>query len=209
VPRSYRLLSPEAAAAILTLEAEDGPLSYTDLWRSAELSLFARQEKRGVQPPGFSAHNYGLAIDVDVDGTIKLRGWTYEELLRVLRKHGFYPHNQAARYGSFESWHFNALLDEAPRLLAAHPAPGAAVEQLMRERFGVGWTLDARGTQERLRRVGLYRGELDGDIGPRSKQAVAAFCRAWLLPSYSWNDETLQRTLAFVSAELDVTELAA
>lgn len=43
----------------------------SDMFRSAESSLKAMQEKKGVQPPSFSHHNYGRAIDLDVGGTIK------------------------------------------------------------------------------------------------------------------------------------------
>ena len=44
----------------------------SDMFRTAEASLAAMQKKRGVQPPSYSHHNYGRAIDLDVDQTLKM-----------------------------------------------------------------------------------------------------------------------------------------
>lgn len=205
IPRSYRLLQPEAADALLLLINKEGMISITDLFRTAELSLLARSEKTGVQPPGYSLHNYGLAIDVDVDGTLKLRGWSYAKLVEVMKTYGFYPHRTDGSPG-FEQWHFNFLGPTGAELTKTYPAFGAAAEMELHKRFGSAWVLNEMGVQESLKSLSLYSGEIDGLIGPRSKQGIAAFCRAWMLPVSPWNDHKFQRTLAFVSAKFEIIE---
>jgi hypothetical protein len=219
VPRSYRLLAPDAADALLAIEAKQ-PLCYTDIFRTPELSLWARQQpgKRGVQPPGKSAHNFGLAIDLDVEGTLKLHGWTYTELVNVMRAGGFFPHRPDGSRGH-EEWHANYLGTDPGRYLALqvprlpHTWERAA-EQQMLDLFGDAWLKpDARATQAALARLKLYGGEIDGDLGPRSAQALAAFRRTWGLATpargvTALDVETL-RVLAVAAAELDIVELAA
>jgi hypothetical protein len=43
----------------------------SDMFRSPEASLSAMQRKSGVQPPSYSRHNYGQAIDLAVSETLK------------------------------------------------------------------------------------------------------------------------------------------
>lgn len=65
-PRSASLLHPDAAREFERACQQFAPLRCSDVFRTAEQSLAARASKAGVQPPGFSAHNFGLAIDLDV-----------------------------------------------------------------------------------------------------------------------------------------------
>lgn len=108
VPAWMRKLEPEAAEALLRLDAECGGLIYTDLWRSAEVSLLARKEKRGVQPPGWSGHNYGLSVDFTVDQIMAKKNWGYKYLCEIFISHGWYPHRKNLTRG-FEEWHFDYL----------------------------------------------------------------------------------------------------
>ena len=75
LPERMRYLHPEAAASYLKLDAGPHRLRVSDMWRSAEASMRARNEKRGVQAPGRSGHNYGFCIDLDVDWMLKQHGW--------------------------------------------------------------------------------------------------------------------------------------
>lgn len=205
VPKWMRVLAPDAAASILKLETEQGPLSYTDIWRSAEVSRLARATKRGVQPPGYSAHNYGLAVDFDIDGTMKLRKWSYAQMLAILEGYGWYCHRRDGASGKSESWHFNYLGAAVRKYLPlADPKRArtwaAPAEQLMADRYGKQMKLSAIEVQAALKSVRMYAGDLDGRLGPISKQGILAFQRAWGLAPTGLSDESFQRTLAFVTA---------
>lgn len=102
-PKWGAKMLPEAAAAVRKLEAEQGPLRYTDIFRTADISLHAYATKAGTQPPGYSAHNFGLSIDFDTDGTMKAKGWTYKQMCDVLGQYGFYCHRRDGVAGSGKS----------------------------------------------------------------------------------------------------------
>lgn len=204
-PKGLALLHPAAAASLLKLETEQGPLRYTDIYRTAELSLSARKSKQGVQPPGFSGHNYGLSIDFDLDGIAKLKGWTYAKLLAILEGYGWYCHRRDGK-GGFEAWHFNHLGPDARKYLARADVKRSAtwaapVEAYVQELYGeFASRMDAKCVQTLLGRLKLYGGEVDGRLGPRTNEAVLAFERAWGLRVDGLVDERFKRTLAFVTA---------
>lgn len=205
LPDRMLRLAPDAAASFLKLEDETGGLVYSDIWRSAESSLTASAEKRGVQPPAFSAHNYGIAFDVAIDSTLHLTGWSYSRLLRTLAQHGWYCHRRDGRY-DFEGWHFNFFADRADRYLALveplKPKSWArAAEQAIRDRYDPEFELTPTQIQGALQKLGLYHGAIDGLIGPLTRAGLRAFQRAWNLPENE-ADERTQRTLAFVAADL-------
>ena len=203
VPLWMRRMHPECAKAVLVLE-QDGGLVYNDIWRSAEVSLMAMQSKTGVQPPGFSAHGFGLSIDFAVEESLKRRGWTYEQFLDYMAGKGWHCHRRDRKRGS-EDWHFNYFGYESAHYLSfidpAHPVTWAkGVEQKMVELYGNQFALTDTEVQAALKQVHMYSGELDGDIGPISREAIKAFQRAWHLTPTGQPDFTFQRTLAFVTA---------
>lgn len=208
LPRRLAFLRPEAADALHALQAEHGRAVLTDAFRSPESSLQAMTEKRGVQPPGFSLHNFGIAIDVDVESTMKRWKCSYETLLDRFAAHGFWCHRPDRKRG-FEDWHFNFLAPaaQAAPYLARRRGGEArtwalAGEARIVDLFGASFVVDARRAQEILAKLGLYRGTVDGILGPRSSAAIQAFQRSWAIRDVSGClDERTQRVMALVAAE--------
>lgn len=204
LPERFRFLWPPAADALLEMERDTGGLIYSDILRSAEESLAAVQRKAGVQPPGYSGHNFGFSVDVAVDETMKLRGWKYGDLLRVLEAHGWFCHRRDGEkgYRMVECWHFNYLGEKGGKYLTlARPGGWAApVEALIQDVYGKAFDLSDAELQACLKKLGLYAGDVDGKIGPLSKQGLQAFQRAWKLKEGLADDRT-KRVLAFVAAE--------
>jgi hypothetical protein len=98
-----------------------------------------------------------------------------------------------------EAWHMNFL----PGHKWGKSSP-AALEARILELYGEWFTLDALAQQLALKALRLYRGELDGDFGPLSREALRAFQRTWELPETGKADVRTQRTLAYVTAEMEV-----
>jgi hypothetical protein len=207
VPAWMRKMEPHAAASLIKLDRETGGLSYTDLWRSAEVSLHARQTKRGVQPPGYSAHNYGVAVDLDLDGTMKKRGWTYDKLIEVMKSYGWYCHRQDGKGGRSESWHFNYLGPDAAKYMKYSVSTQSItwdkpVESRITELYGSQFLLSDSEVQAVLKKLGLYKGDVDGKFGPISRTALMVFQKGWDLQATGMTDPRTSRTLAFIGAEI-------
>jgi hypothetical protein len=216
MPKRALFLAPDAADSLLTLCAKAPGLGFSDIFRSAEASLAAMKTKRGVQPPAFSAHNFGLAVDVDVDGvlsedgktrlpgTLKRMGWKYPDLLAFMEEGGWYCHRRDGGRGS-EDWHFNYLGSDPERAAACLEGLetsgwSKAAERSIVARFAAQLVLDPEQQQRALAKLRLYSGDFDGDLGPISREAQNAFCRTW---DISLTDTVrYQRVLAYVSADV-------
>lgn len=201
-PARLSLLEPGAAKAYQTA-AKALSMRVSDMWRSAEDSLKARASKAGVQPPGFSLHNYGLAIDIAVDAVLAATKLTKVELDREMAGHGWYCHRADSKRGS-EDWHYNHL---GPRsaaerfLLAAKGGNRApAGEARLMALYGDQLRLTPAETQEALVALKLYTGKVDGILGAKSADGLRQFQTAWQLPVTGLLDAKTERTLVFVSA---------
>lgn len=208
-PSSAALLHPDAADGFARACVEIGRLRVSDMLRTAEQSLLARATKTGVQPPGFSAHNFGLAIDIDVSAMLARTGLSKAAFDARMAGVGWWCHRKDDAPAA-EWWHYNWLGPEplARPFLAASARSantGSAVEAKISQLYGPSFTLSDRGVQEALGVLRLYRGEMDGRLGPRSREAIAAFQRAWGLEATGVADARTQRTLATVSAELYIS----
>jgi hypothetical protein len=205
VPKWMRVMHPDAAASLVQLEKDTGGLSYTDIWRSAEVSLAARASKQGVQPPGFSGHNYGFSVDLDIDGILKAKKWTYAQLTAVMENHGWYCHRRDGQYGKSECWHFNYFGPLPERFLKAIDPKkastwSAGVEKRIVEVYGEDFELKPTTIQYSLKQLKMYVGAVDGQMGPITTAAIKAFQRAWGLTPDGQAGPKTQRTLAFVAA---------
>lgn len=219
-PARGSFLAPDAAAAFVEMVDAYGrdKIRFGSILRGAEDSLAAIQSKQGVQPPGFSGHNFGVSFDVDVEYTLRSLGWSYAELLEAFAAFGWYCYRRDGVRGH-EDWHFNYLgLAEVPRVGPGRAAPGPAAPILAkltaaRNTWALGaelailrrypeksFVLTPLEIQTALKRLRLYSGDLDGKFGPLSLQAVSAFCRAWKLSDGT--SGRFQRTLAFVAADV-------
>lgn len=202
VPKRARFLHPEMWDAMQVLPLDK--LVFTDIYRSAEASMAARSTKRGVQRPGYSAHNFGLAFDLDVDASLKNLGMKYPDLLVLLADAGLYCHRRDGERGH-EDWHWNFVgFDPAPYLQKASRqlsfSWSAPVEARIDEMYGHGFSLSPAEAQEALAKLGMYHGEIDGVLGPISRAAITVFQKAWSLSPDGILGAQTQRTLAFVTA---------
>ena len=171
----------------------------SDKYRSAESSFVAMQKKSGVLPPGRSRHGFGLAIDVSVAPSMKLVGVKTKEAFDDWMASRNWHCHRLDHAMQPEAWHYNWLPDFKGVLRNERSTNPAGERQLM-AMYGEHLAPGPVARQRALAKVGLYRGDDDGVLGPLSIAAGQAFCRAWKLPRL-WAPDML-RTLAFVAAEL-------
>lgn len=206
VPNWARYLYPDAAESLLDLEEETGGLIYTSLWRSANASLWAIKNKSGAMPPGFSAHNYGLAVDLTVDQIIKEKIISsYDYLLNMMAEFGWYCHRRD-RKKKFESWHFNYLGHNAEAYLELATTRSKTwhlpIEERIKELYGYVWEeWEAEDVQRALRTLKFYDQKVDGLWGSYSRGALNSFQRAYKLRQTSKATDRDIRTLAFCTAK--------
>lgn len=181
-------------------------LRVSDMFRTADESLRARATKKGVQPPGYSAHNYGLAIDIDTDAALASNKFNKVALDRAMESFGWWCHRKDGLRG-MEDWHYNYLgvfaeADPFLSIAARSTVRSAAIEAKIVQTFGNDLLLTPEEAQIALARMKFYHGEIDGTFGNGSKEALKAFQRAWGLSESGSLDARTERTLAFVSAEI-------
>lgn len=205
MPERARFLHPYAAASWLRDLKQI--LVVSDMLRSAESSLAAVEEGRGAQPPAYSGHNYGFCIDIDVSAAMKKLGFKKKEQLDAwMVERGWWCHRVDHALDS-ESWHYNYLrlyrdlgiTPTDPEISAKVKSTAGYLEQLIVAVYGTYLKPDDTTCQFMLQSLKLYSGKIDGAIGPLSKQATAAFQRAWHLSPTGALDDKTRRTLAFVS----------
>lgn len=210
VPRRARFLEPTTATALLKLLADcDNALVFTDVYRSPEASLAAMRVKRGVQPPGFSAHNFGVAFDLDVGASLRALKTSYTGLEEMLNKHGWYSHRRDLDPVASESWHHNFYPGDPKKYLNLadldnHSSWALPVEARIQELYGKDFDFDDVTLQTYLQSLKLYSGELDGKIGPLAQEATRVFQRAWNLAPDGAAGPRTKRTLAVVAATIQV-----
>ncbi len=211
LPKRMLYMHPDAAQSLLLMEAT---IVLSDLFRSAEASLAARKRKRGVAAPAYSGHNFGLAFDVDIRRTLRENAWTYRNLLTYLERRQWYCYRRDGKRGR-EDWHFNYLGPE-PKGIIQHidPRPWLgrktwkrAAEMAIQRRYYGRFELDEMAVQESLKKMRLYSGNVDGKMGPISRQSVGLFAKAWGLKKDHRNKK-FQRVLAYVSANVKIVEAA-
>lgn len=208
-PAKFKFLAPDAADALMKIEDDTGRLIYNHIWWDAVLSRYARHMRRGTQLPAYSTHNYGLGVDLDVPAILQEKKITYEDLVYVMRKRGWYAHRRDGVADAPESGHFNFLGSEAQTYLdmvTLDPStwfrPG---EQRIWERYGRYFVPDQEVIQRQLHQLGFFHGEFDLNCDFYMREAVIAFQRAWDLVENGIPDLILQRVLAFVAAERQIS----
>jgi hypothetical protein len=208
MPARARRLHASAYSAYATIQPK---LVISDMFRTPESSLNAVVTGRGALMPSYSSHGYGLAIDVDVTKSMKLVGVRKKSAFDdFMRAAGWHCHRRDGERAA-EEWHYDYDLNG---LLTSNLTPQAKFTQQAREKmlaavYGDAWKLTKSTAQGCLAKLGFYHGAIDGAIGPQSKQAIAAFQRAWKLKA----DETLTpqtlRVLWFVTACADLPPVTA
>lgn len=216
VPARMRFLAPDAAQSLYELERETGGLVYTDLYRAPEASLAARKEKmrpNGTSPverPGYSAHNFGMAVDIDVGATLRRLGVRYPALCELMARFFFACHRRDLDSSGEECWHFSYFGPRMSLYLALanahdHSTWGRPVEDRILELYGADFKMSDREAQWALNKLGLYHGAADGVVGPLTREAVEIFQRGWLIKETGLGRMTT-RTLAVVTAQVEIVD---
>lgn len=196
MPARLAWMHPDAADAFDSIKDR---VIVSDMLRSAESSLEAVESKKGALPPGYSRHNYGLAIDIDVSNSMRKGGLkSKRELDEYMAAHGFFCH-RTDHLRDFEEWHYNWLGVGA--LVGGRLSSDEGEAQVLRM-YGHALAPSDAECQVALAKLGMYKGEIDGILGPRSRAAIAAFCRAWHVADTM--GPRFRRTLAFLASETEV-----
>lgn len=210
-PPRFAYLHPRAATwFVKLLDYKGGPV-LSDAYRTCLGSYNARYPKdrwlprSGVKPPAHSAHNFGLAIDVAVDRTLKKFGLGRKaELDALMRDHGWVCHRKDGKRGS-EDWHYN-FLHVPPYSPLEHPAErttAPAIERAILDMYGRSWLgdWDVGKLQVYLSSAGYYDGQMDAIPGPLTTAGIKAFQRRWRLTVDGIAGRNTKRLLWLLSQE--------
>ena len=184
-----RKIHPSAFQALRSLGAR---LVFTDVYRDPVASLEVRAQKRGVQLPGYSAHGFGLAVDLDIERTLDLRKINKTGLDELMLRHRWRCFRADHAENKSEAWHYTW----------SAAGPGAqAVEDAIQGLYGGCFVLNPKQIQVALASLRLYGGAIDGQIGPLSRRGLFLFQCAWELEPTGAAGPDTQRLLAVVTAD--------
>lgn len=202
-------LAPDAAQALIAIEKDTDGLVYTDMWRDPTSSLLNRRTRKTSQLPGYSAHNFGLAVDLDVKTILDEKKIRYEDLLRIMQRRGWYCHRRDGQENAPESDHFTYLGDlQEKYLIRCTMDPVTwdnAAELRIWERFGKDFQIELRNVQLLLTKLRFYTGLVNGMKDMYTREAILAFQRAWDLVQSGQADVQTCRVLAFVTAQWELS----
>lgn len=193
LPKRMAIATPDMKAAIARIGEEvadrGGRFVLSDLYRSYDMQLQAHLDyktgkKSAFSPaPGGSMHEAGRAFDVDLDAL----GVPLAAFWDLCRPLGVVPIIAQPVSGASESWHFECrgshqkVYDYYREKLGRNfrsPAAAMAASAIV----ATGVRVDAFGDklagaqiQSALIRLGAILGNLDGDVGPRTRAALEQF----------------------------------
>jgi D-alanyl-D-alanine dipeptidase len=192
LPKRMALCTPDMYAAIFATKADlqtthNNDLVLSDLFRSYDMQLQAHLDyvtgkKTAFSPaPGGSMHEAGRAFDLDL---AKIKKLTLPKFWPLAAAHGLSPIINAPNPNLDEAWHFDcrgshALVHEyytakkGDNFVSAYTAMAASAI------VSIGQKVDAFGDDVRpayiqsgLIRLGKTIGDLDGQIGSKTRQGL-------------------------------------
>ena len=194
VPKRMRFAHPDLAKIIVALEAAGVRLRYSDILRSAEVSLARRHEfearggKQLAKRPGESPHNWGLSVDIDTKDAMTSMLISKQQLDELLQAYGLWCHRRDHVLGD-ECWHYNALGvgEEAQKWLAfaSQRSTSRAVEEKIASLYSKDWVLSkdqvaACLIQLKKKDVRDFQDDWDLDVdgiaGPKTQRLLAFLC---------------------------------
>lgn len=206
---SRPFLSRDAALSLETVEKDTDGLIYRDIWRDAVSSLVAKRMRKTGELPGYSAHNYGLAVDLNVEAILSQKKIRYEDLLWIMKRRGWYCFRRDGVEGQSGSDHFNFLGESADHYLSKctlDPTTwGSASEIKIWEFYHSEFQLSTKDVQLKLAKIGFFHAPFTEQRDIYTREAIMAFQRAWDLTQSGSPDMTLCRVLSFVTAEVTIT----
>ncbi len=202
MPARARYLHPDAAESYRAFPL--GIMVVSDMFRTPESSLQAVAENRGALAPGYSAHNYGFAIDIDVTAVSKnlFKKVDKKALDDWMEARGWFCHRRD-HLRDWEEWHYN-FLGIGTAISPKVKSTSGYVEARILEEYGEVLALTETQAQEALTELKLYHGEIDGLFGKVSKTALMMFQRSVNLEPSGRLDARTQRTLAYVTCDRSV-----
>jgi hypothetical protein len=203
-----KLLAPEAAVALAALEKDTGGLLYHSLWHDAASTLLARRLRIGSHLPGYDPHGYGLALTLEGAAILESKKISYEDLLYLMKRRGWYCHRRDGKQTENTSFQFLFLgetADEYTKLATFDPLSwDKPIEQKIHDKYLKDFALSPAQVQSALLKMGFFHGTVDGNYDAYMREGIMAFQRAWQMSETGTPNMTLQRTLAFLSAEVSV-----
>jgi hypothetical protein len=203
LPLRSLFLHPVTADAFLADLAD--AVSVIDMYRSAEVTMMAIASGRGTRPPGYSGHNFGFSIDVDLDATLAELRLDKPGFDAWMSARGWHCEREDGARG-LDDHHYDhfGLVEQLALVSATDPIRD--VEQLIARIYGEALAPDPEESQRLLKKLRHYGGVLDGVIGPVTVEAIRIFQRAWQLdrdPQVQPGalDARTRRTLAFVCGQ--------
>lgn len=193
LPSRMAQCTPDTKRAVLKirdeLKARGIDLFLSDMFRSHDMQLQAHFDnaKKGVfsPKPGGSMHEAGRAFDLDLGALLKGDILTLAEFWEIAKNHGVFPIVSKPDPKLKESWHFDCrgshgivrqyYLDgkggKNMKPYEAMSASGILAIQVQVDRFK---NQKAASIQSALIRLGHELGPLDGSIGQKTRDALAA-----------------------------------
>jgi D-alanyl-D-alanine dipeptidase len=192
LPKKMARCTPDMAKAIqdasAALEAKGGHLYLSDLFRSYDMQFqshmdWVNKRKKAFSPaPGGSLHEAGRAFDLDL-ASIKIKLADFWDIAKTV---GLSPIIEKPTAGVSESWHFDCrgshqvvydYYRSGKGTNFAKPYAAMAASAILSigvkvDKFGANQT--AAAIQSGLVRLGQDIGSIDGSIGKRTKDALAA-----------------------------------
>lgn len=192
LPKRMAKCAPDMKLAIFNLSkaltARGGEFVLSDLFRSYDMQFqahldFTSGKKKSFSPaPGGSMHEAGRAFDVDIDA-LKI---SLSAFWKISASFGVVPINAKPDAGASEAWHFECRgshqlvydyyksgfgtnFDAPYKAMAASAisAVGIPVDKFKGKALGAS-------IQSALIRLGKKIGNMDGDVGPKSKAALSS-----------------------------------
>lgn len=210
IPLWAGFLHPLAARSYLDDLADS--LVVSDMLRTAEGSLIAMASGAGSRPPGYSGHNFGFSIDVNLEKTLAHLSISKPAFDRWMVERGWYCARRDATRGLDEA-HYDYLRAGSELNLASTADPIRDVEQLIVRVHGDALFPGDEECEVILKKLKMFGGIADGSLGPLAQEAIRVFQRAWNLiadPRVTLGalDPRTRRTLAFVGHQRRLAPIA-
>lgn len=196
LPKRMAQCTPDMKQALIDvgkkLKEAGGNLYLSDLFRSYEMQLQSHldwksgRKKAFSPPPGGSMHEAGRAFDLDLDN-LKIE---LADFWEIAKEFGVFPIIDKPKSGKSESWHFDCR--GSHRKVYEYYAAGKGKNMKPYTAMSasgilaIGVKVDAFGEnqsdaalQAGLIRLGFELGNVDGDIGQKTRAALEKAEIAW------------------------------
>jgi hypothetical protein len=207
-----KYLAIDAAASLKLVERDSGGLVYADLWQDGVAVFCAKRRNPDSPKPGYSSHQFGFGVDLDLRGTQEKTRLNYKELLKVMEKSFWYCYRRDEEPNLPGSEHFDYFGEHAMNyLLKATYDPikwPRAAEERIHELHGEDFSLSIAQVQKKLGELGIYSLPISGELDEYTREAIMVFQRAWGLSEDGTASMPFCRVLSVLTVELEISPVA-